>query len=195
MDGYTCVYVCHFVSKVIFLSEFVKCLDLRNSVPYKDQVNFRTFCIEERLFLIQTLYVLLVFFPTNWFEVINLIMSTTFTLQWVLCDRCQNWQHRVCGLYNDKRDSEGKAEYICPKCCLIEIESGGRHPLPVTAAFGAKNLPSTNLSDHLERRLLRRLKQEREEMAKFLGKKLEEVTRNKYCHNFLVCFDTLHHVL
>lgn len=92
---------------------------------------------------------------------------------WVLCDRCQCWQHRVCGLYNDKRDAEGKAEYICPKCCLYEIQSGGR--LPGTTAFGAKYLPRTKLSDHLEQRLFRRLKQEREEMANYLGKNPDEV--------------------
>nr|XP_043634708.1 histone acetyltransferase HAC1-like [Erigeron canadensis] len=94
---------------------------------------------------------------------------------WVLCDKCQCWQHRVCGLYNDEKDVEGKAEYICPKCYLEEIESGTRVPLPQTAASSAKDLPRTNLSDHIEQRLSTRLNQEREELAKISGIQPEEV--------------------
>ncbi|KAI3520951.1 hypothetical protein L1887_10406 [Cichorium endivia] len=94
---------------------------------------------------------------------------------WVLCDRCQCWQHRICGLYNDEKDVEGKAEYICPKCYLEEIEDGTRVPLPQTSAFGAKDLPRTNLSDHIEERLCRRLNQERQEMAKISGIEPNEV--------------------
>lgn len=98
-------------------------------------------------------------------------------MQWVLCDRCQCWQHRICGLYNDEKDVEGKAEYICPKCYLEEIEDGTRVPLPETNAFGAKDLPRTNLSDHIEERLCRRLNQERQEMAKISGIEPNEVPR------------------
>ncbi|KAL4577364.1 hypothetical protein LXL04_013473 [Taraxacum kok-saghyz] len=94
---------------------------------------------------------------------------------WVLCDRCQCWQHRICGLYNDEKDVEGKAEYICPKCYLEELENGTRVPLPQTNAFGAKDLPKTNLSDHIEERLNKRLNEEREEMAKVSGIELNEV--------------------
>ncbi|KAJ9540675.1 hypothetical protein OSB04_027181 [Centaurea solstitialis] len=94
---------------------------------------------------------------------------------WVLCDRCQCWQHRICGLYNDEKDVEGKADYICPKCYLEEIESGMRVPLPQTAASGAKDLPRTNLSDHIEERLSRRLNQEKQEMAKISGMDPEEI--------------------
>ncbi|KAK9050683.1 hypothetical protein SSX86_030344 [Deinandra increscens subsp. villosa] len=94
---------------------------------------------------------------------------------WVLCDKCQCWQHRICGLYNDEKDVEGKAEYICPKCYLEEIESGIRVPLPQTTASAAKDLPRTNLSDHIEQRLSKRLEQERQEMAKVSGIEASEV--------------------
>ncbi|XP_059643127.1 histone acetyltransferase HAC1-like isoform X2 [Cornus florida] len=94
---------------------------------------------------------------------------------WVQCNKCEQWQHQICGLYNKKQDSEGKAEYICLKCCLEEIEIGQQKPLSKTAAFGAKNLRKTRLGDHIEQRLFRRLKQEREERAKALGKNFDEV--------------------
>ncbi|KAL8266254.1 hypothetical protein R6Q59_003598 [Mikania micrantha] len=93
---------------------------------------------------------------------------------WVQCDVCQNWQHRICGLYNNETDLEGKAEYVCPKCCLKEIENGTRILLP-KSVVGAKDLPRTNLSDHIEQRLYTRMKQEREETAKFCGIVTEEV--------------------
>lgn len=49
-------------------------------------------------------------------------------------------------------------------------------PLPKTAMFGAKDLPRTMLSDHIERRLFKRLKQENEDWAKVEGNKnLDEV--------------------
>ncbi|XP_059642362.1 histone acetyltransferase HAC1-like [Cornus florida] len=94
---------------------------------------------------------------------------------WVQCNKCEQWQHQICGLYNKKQDLEGKAEYICLKCRLEEIEIRPQMPSSKTAAFGAKNLQKTRLSDHIERRLFRRLKQEREERAKALGKNFGEV--------------------
>ncbi|KAK1438956.1 hypothetical protein QVD17_04769 [Tagetes erecta] len=93
---------------------------------------------------------------------------------WVECDRCKYWQHRICGLYNNETDSEGKAEYVCPKCCLIEMDNVKVITSPKTA-LGAKYLPKTNLSDHIEQRLHTRLRQERAETAKFHGIELEKV--------------------
>ncbi|KAM7516624.1 hypothetical protein LguiA_006207 [Lonicera macranthoides] len=94
---------------------------------------------------------------------------------WVQCDKCDRWLHQICALYSARRDPEGKAPYVCPECCLEEIESGVRVPLPKSAVFGAKDLPTTMLTDHIEQRLFSSLKQEREEMAKALGKKIDEV--------------------
>lgn len=109
--------------------------------------------------------------------IINLIRATGVLSQWVQCDKCDRWLHQICALYSARRDPEGKAPYVCPECCLKEIESGVRVPLPKTAVFGAKDLPSTMLTDHIEQRLFSSLKQEREEMAKALGKKIDEVIR------------------
>ncbi|CAD5186956.1 unnamed protein product [Musa acuminata subsp. malaccensis] len=93
---------------------------------------------------------------------------------WVQCDKCEVWQHQVCALFNGRRN-DGEAEFTCPNCCVKEIERGERKPLPQSAVLGAKDLPKTILSDHIERRLFRRLKQERQERSRHLGKNFDEV--------------------
>ncbi|CAN4082800.1 unnamed protein product [Withania somnifera] len=92
---------------------------------------------------------------------------------WVQCDKCECWQHQICALYNAKKDIEGQVKYICPFCCLKEIEAGEHVPSPV--AIGAQDLPRTMLSDHIEQRLFRRLKLERNERAKLSGQDADEV--------------------
>ncbi|XP_057425774.1 histone acetyltransferase HAC12-like [Lotus japonicus] len=95
---------------------------------------------------------------------------------WVECDKCKRWQHQICALFNGKRDLFISADYICPICRLKEIEEGIRISLPKTAIFSAKDLPRTMLGDHIEKRLFKRLMQERVDRAKFEGtKNLDEV--------------------
>ncbi|XP_020581163.1 LOW QUALITY PROTEIN: histone acetyltransferase HAC1-like [Phalaenopsis equestris] len=94
---------------------------------------------------------------------------------WVQCDKCEAWQHQICALFNGRRNDSGQAEYTCPNCYIEEIEKGERKPLPQSAVLGAKDLPRTHLSDHIERRLFRSLKHERQERARHFGKSVDEV--------------------
>ncbi|GJW60487.1 putative histone acetyltransferase chromatin regulator PHD family protein [Tanacetum coccineum] len=94
--------------------------------------------------------------------------------EWVTCDRCHNWQHWICGLFNTETDKKKEADYICPKCRLTDIEDGKWVPQTL---LRAKDLPRTNLSDHIEQRLFTRMKQEREEKAKSQGTELENVSK------------------
>ncbi|CAA2981094.1 histone acetyltransferase HAC1-like isoform X1 [Olea europaea subsp. europaea] len=94
---------------------------------------------------------------------------------WVQCDKCEAWQHQICALFNGRRNDGGQAEYTCPNCYIEEVERGERMPLPQSAVLGAKDLPRTILSDHIEQRLFRRLKFERQERARLQGKSYDEV--------------------
>ncbi|KMS97152.1 hypothetical protein BVRB_7g178170 isoform A [Beta vulgaris subsp. vulgaris] len=94
---------------------------------------------------------------------------------WVQCDKCEAWQHQICALFNGRRNDGGQAEYTCPYCYMQEIERGERKPLPQSAVLGAKDLPKTILSDHIEQRLFKRLKQERLDRARVQGKSYDEV--------------------
>ncbi|KAM0946688.1 putative histone acetyltransferase chromatin regulator PHD family [Dioscorea sansibarensis] len=94
---------------------------------------------------------------------------------WVQCDKCEAWQHQICALFNGRRNDGGQAEYTCPNCYIDEVDRGERMPLPQSSVLGAKDLPRTLLSDHIEQRLFRRLKQERQERARNLGKSYDEV--------------------
>ncbi|KAK4397844.1 Histone acetyltransferase HAC1 [Sesamum angolense] len=94
---------------------------------------------------------------------------------WVQCDKCEAWQHQICALFNGRRNDGGQAEYTCPNCYMAEVERGERVPLPQSAVLGAKDLPRTNLSDHLEQRLFAKLKHERHDRARLQGKSYDEV--------------------
>ncbi|KAL2493599.1 Histone acetyltransferase HAC12 [Forsythia ovata] len=94
---------------------------------------------------------------------------------WVQCDKCEAWQHQICALFNGRRNDGGQADYTCPNCYVAEVERGERMPLSQNAVLGAKDLPRTILSDHIEQRLFRRLKQERQDRARLHGKSFDEV--------------------
>ena len=74
-----------------------------------------------------------------------------------------------------RRNEGGQAEYTCPHCLIEEVEKGERKPLPQSSVLGAKDLPKTLLSDHIEQRLANSLKKERQERAQAQGKSYDEV--------------------
>lgn len=94
---------------------------------------------------------------------------------WVQCDKCECWQHQICALFNGRRNDGGQAEYTCPNCYVEEVKCGLRMPLPQSAVLGAKDLPRTVLSDHIEDRLFKRLKQEKQDRATAAGKNIDEI--------------------
>lgn len=98
------------------------------------------------------------------------------SLQWVQCDNCKGWQHQICALFNGKRNEEEEVEYTCPFCYQKEITSGEREPLTQDFVPGAKDLPRTLLSDHIEKQLFKRLKKERKQRAKMMGKSFDDVS-------------------
>ncbi|CDY24232.1 BnaC01g38120D [Brassica napus] len=93
---------------------------------------------------------------------------------WVQCDKCQAWQHQICALFNGRRN-HGQAEYTCPNCYIQEVERGERKPVSPSVILGAKSLPASTLSNHLEQRLFKKLKQERQERARLQVKSYDEV--------------------
>ncbi|CAO2170527.1 unnamed protein product [Urochloa humidicola] len=93
---------------------------------------------------------------------------------WVQCDKCKAWQHQICALFNRKCEG-AKAEYTCAKCFLKEKDSGDIHAPESSTVLGARELPRTKLSDHIEQRLSVRLEQDRQQRASASGKGAEEV--------------------
>ncbi|KAK9091160.1 hypothetical protein Sjap_024337 [Stephania japonica] len=91
------------------------------------------------------------------------------------CAKCGGWQHHICALFNDTKNEEEELNYTCPKCYIQEFQHGERVPLPPSAVPGAKELPRTSHSDHIERKLFASLEQERRERADVLGKNLTDV--------------------
>ncbi|CAA7027415.1 unnamed protein product [Microthlaspi erraticum] len=94
---------------------------------------------------------------------------------WVQCDKCEAWQHQICGLFNSRRNHGEATKYTCPNCYIQEVEEGQRRPLPHSAIPGANSLPVTSLSNHIEQRLFTNLSKERHERARLQGKRYEEV--------------------
>ncbi|KAK1268010.1 Histone acetyltransferase HAC12 [Acorus gramineus] len=93
---------------------------------------------------------------------------------WVQCEKCKTWQHQICALFNGKKN-ELQDHYTCAHCYIQQLENGERTPLPPKELLGAKDLPRTKLSDHLEQRLQRKLDDDRSKRAEALGKDFSEV--------------------
>ncbi|RHY33171.1 hypothetical protein DYB32_001798 [Aphanomyces invadans] len=76
---------------------------------------------------------------------------------WVCCDKCNQWVHQICGLFNMKNDKTEKdlkadkekgQDFVCPSCVLKSGRKGVEKKV-----WTAKSLPRSKLSDYLERRV------------------------------------------
>ncbi|CAN7129554.1 unnamed protein product [Brassica rapa subsp. narinosa] len=98
------------------------------------------------------------------------------TEAWVACESCGKWQHQICGLYNPEKDTDKTSDYICPYCLLEERRSNDSVGVHDNTDLEAKDLPETILSHFIERRLTKRLKEERRQTAEATGKSLDDVS-------------------
>lgn len=72
---------------------------------------------------------------------------------WVQCNHCKRWQHQVCTLYNVKQSESDEVPHYCPHCILGHMEARG-NPSPIAKPIkGARDLPTTRLSDAIERHI------------------------------------------
>ncbi len=85
---------------------------------------------------------------------------------WVQCDQCHDWNHQICALCNGLHTT--KAVFMCPKCCIKELEENGKQARNVNK--GASELPHCNLSRSIE-----------EGLAKTLSKVYEKVAKDRAC--------------
>ncbi|CAN6937436.1 unnamed protein product [Brassica oleracea] len=98
------------------------------------------------------------------------------TEAWVACESCGKWQHQICGLYNPEKDTDKTSDYICPYCLLEESRSNNNVGVHDNTDLEAKDLPETILSHFIERRLTRRLKEERRQTAEATGMSIDDVS-------------------
>lgn len=82
------------------------------------------------------------------------------------CDNCQGWVHQICGLFNKGRNDEDMP-YQCPACLRAGLQNQKRTPIATRpqSMLEAKELPSCNLSQHLESHLLKAVAAERSARA------------------------------
>lgn len=95
---------------------------------------------------------------------------------WVQCDQCEGWVHQICGLFNKGRNDQNRG-FLCPFCLRDGLRTGerrvpGERP---QAMLTARDLPPCDLSEHLERRLERVLREERMQRAAMEGRHPSEV--------------------
>ena len=79
---------------------------------------------------------------------------------WVACDSCERWIHQICGLFNSRQNKENQSVYNCPHCLLekkkTKTEERTHGPKKM---LSAENLPRTKLSEHLENRVRKIVKE------------------------------------
>ncbi|GFH07343.1 uncharacterized protein HaLaN_02130, partial [Haematococcus lacustris] len=90
---------------------------------------------------------------------------------WVQCDECEGWVHQICGLFNKGRNNN-ETHYLCPDCLVQGMQRGQRQRIEMRpqSMLEGSDLPHTQLSKYLERRLYYSLDKERRARALKEGK-------------------------
>lgn len=81
--------------------------------------------------------------------------------KWVQCDKCNDWVHQVCALFNGTQNYKS-ASFTCPKCY---VKSESSHT-PSIAPKGAADLLQCKLSESIEKGIEQTLSKEYERLAK-----------------------------
>lgn len=95
---------------------------------------------------------------------------------WVQCDRCHDWNHQICALFNGAQNSKG-APFTCPKCYMKDKASGMKGTPVCGIIKGAVDLPHCNLSRSIEDGLSKTLSQAYEKVAADRGCTVSQVEK------------------
>jgi hypothetical protein len=93
----------------------------------------------------------------------------------VCCSLCDRWAHFVCGLFNSRRNLGDDVAFVCPYCILEKRKTSGVDILVSSKKMRAFDLPHSNLSQFIQRRVQERLEVAREERAAQCGKSIEDI--------------------
>jgi E1A/CREB-binding protein len=112
---------------------------------------------------------------------------------WVQCDFCQKWQHQVCALYNGKRNEGLSIPHYCPHCIIGHM--GARHqPSPISKPVrGAKDMPETQLSKHIESRLQALLESKRSLFAADQEREASDIEMPQFVFRVVSCVDKVNY--
>jgi len=94
---------------------------------------------------------------------------------WVACDGCDGWVHQLCALFNGRRNI-GEVPFLCPKC-VVAKRAKGMDVLKTDKKYRAVDLPHSNLSLFLEKRINQALERSYVEAAKKLDVTVEDVEK------------------
>lgn len=96
---------------------------------------------------------------------------------WVGCDICKRWVHQICGMFNSRRNVSDEVAYVCPHCVVERRNKTGEDNVLEGKKMRAVDLPHTNMSQFIERRVVQRLDRAYTEMAERESKHAEEIEK------------------
>ena len=99
---------------------------------------------------------------------------------WVQCDKCQDWNHQICALFNRSQNSKSTC-FTCPKCYIKEqgdaTPDGDTPQAGSKTVKGADELPHCSLSRVIEEGLEKTLSKAYEKVAADRGCTLSQVEK------------------